>query len=169
MLDTTDVGRLTSPLFAQEREVSANPFSASSSSALSSVRRPMRDVIRFRALGNWFGTLSHFQVSRECCRKVKEIENWRVCKLPTWKRKELCPNRKIFMKSMKRKLIKLFKENVQLRQDFPKRRLNWTEGNRKGQMLILLCMKLADIMNPREWSSIRQVNCLTTLKGRRAC
>ena len=42
--DTTDVGRLTSPLFSQEREVSASPFSVSCSLTRSSVEKSSRDV-----------------------------------------------------------------------------------------------------------------------------
>ena len=49
--DTTDVGRLTSPLFSQEREVSANPFSFSCSQTRSSVEKSMRDVEPFSSYG----------------------------------------------------------------------------------------------------------------------
>ena len=60
MLDTTDVGRLTSPLFSEEREVNANPFCVYGSQThssvgssmrvrdpFSSVERPVRDVESF--------------------------------------------------------------------------------------------------------------------------
>ena len=40
--DTTDVGRLTSPLFSQERELSAIPFSVSCSQTHSSVEKSSR-------------------------------------------------------------------------------------------------------------------------------
>ena len=43
MLDTTDVGRMTSPLFSQKREESAIPFS-----------EPCGMWIRFQALGTIF-------------------------------------------------------------------------------------------------------------------
>ena len=95
------------------------------------------------------GTLSHFQVSRNRCRKVKEIENWTVCNFLKWKRTGFSPSRKTFMNSLKRKLIELFKENLQLRQDYLKRRLNWTGKSGEGAVLILLSMKLADSSNPR--------------------
>ena len=62
--DTTDMGRLTPPLFSQEREVSANPFYVSSSRThssvekymvhidpYSSVERSMRDVGTFSTFG----------------------------------------------------------------------------------------------------------------------
>ena len=42
--DRSDVGRLASPLFPQEREVSANPFSASFSQSHSSIEKSRRDV-----------------------------------------------------------------------------------------------------------------------------
>ena len=50
------------------------------------------------------------------------------------------------MNTFKRKLIGLFKENMQLRQDYLKRSLNWTEENEIGEMLILIFLKMADIL-----------------------
>ena len=71
------------------------------------------------------------------------------------------------MDSLKRQLIELFKENLRLRQDDLKRTLNWTEESGKGGVMILLFVKLADSLNPRGWSSIRRINCLIKLKGKR--
>ena len=51
IIDTTEVGQFTSPLFSQEREVSANPFSVSGSQTHSSVVRPMRDTDLFSSIG----------------------------------------------------------------------------------------------------------------------
>ena len=48
------------------------------------------------------------------------------------------PNSKAYMNSLKRKLIKPFKKNLRLRQDYLKRRLNWTEESGECKMLILL-------------------------------
>ena len=81
-----------------------------------------------------------------------------MCKFLKWNRKEFRPNRKTFMNSLKRKLIMLFKENAQLRQDYLKRSLNLTEENGTGEMLILLFVKLASSSNPRGWNSVRQIN-----------
>ena len=67
MIDTTDVGRFTSPLFSQEREVSTFPFGVSCSRTHSCIRRPMRTLICSQALGDWCETLSLFQVSRDHC------------------------------------------------------------------------------------------------------
>ena len=47
MIDTTEVGQLTSPLFSQERESSVKPFSVFGSQAHSSVEKPMRDTDLF--------------------------------------------------------------------------------------------------------------------------
>ena len=47
-----------------------------------------------------------------------------------------------------------FQENGQLREDYLKRRVNWTEENEECKMLILLFMKLACNSNLREWNSI---------------
>ena len=49
--DTTDVGRLTSPLFSQERELSAIPFSVSCSQTHSIVEKSSRDVEPFSSFG----------------------------------------------------------------------------------------------------------------------
>ena len=75
------MGRWGQPLFSQEREVSANPFCVSSGH-VQAWREP-------------WGTLDRFQLSGNRCRNVKEIENWRVCKILKWKGKELCPKEDI--------------------------------------------------------------------------
>ena len=49
--DTTDVGRLTSPLISQEREVSATLFGVSCSQTDSSVERSRRDVEPLSSFG----------------------------------------------------------------------------------------------------------------------
>ena len=61
--------------------------------------------------------LSHFQVLKGHCRKVHEIEISRVCNYLKWKRREFCPNRKVFVNSLKSKLNELVKDNLRLRQD----------------------------------------------------
>ena len=48
--DTTDVGRLSSSLISQEREVSAIPFSVSHSQTHSSMEKSCRDVEPFSKL-----------------------------------------------------------------------------------------------------------------------
>ena len=72
------------------------------------------------------------------------------------------------MNTLKRKLNELLKNNLQPRQDYLKRRLNWTGKNGKGAKLILLFMKLAESLMPRGWSTIRQTNRLMRLKEKRA-
>ena len=42
------------------------------------------------------------------------------------------------------------------------------EETGKGEMLILLFMKLADSSNPRGWNSVRQINCPIRLEGKGA-
>ena len=88
MHDTTDVRRLTSPLFSQEREVRVIPFSASGSHAHSSVGRPMRDAApspsfekplskgkRNRELDS---ETKHFQQDRaRYCQEIEELR--RIC------------------------------------------------------------------------------------------
>ena len=72
--DTTDVGRLTSPLFSQEREVSAIPLGVLFLRHLQARRHPGE-------------MLSSFQASGSRCRKVKATEIWRVCRIVKWKGK----------------------------------------------------------------------------------
>ena len=62
------------------------------------------------------------------------------------------------MTTLKRKLNQLFKDNLQLIQHYLKQRPNWTRENGKEGMVILLFVKIADILNLREWSSIRRSN-----------
>ena len=71
--------------------------------------------------------LSRFQALGNRCRKVLEIENWRVCRILKRKGKEFSPNKKTFTTSLKGKLILLFQDNAQLRQDYLMCSLNWTE------------------------------------------
>ena len=56
--DTTDVGRLTSPLFSQELEVSAAPFGASCSQTHSSMEKSRRFDEPFSSFGKplWKGS-----------------------------------------------------------------------------------------------------------------
>ena len=72
------------------------------------------------------------------------------------------------MLTLRRKLNQLFRENVQLREDCLRLRLTWTEEKGKGEMQKLLSMTLADILNPREGSSIRRINGLIRLKEKRS-
>ena len=96
--DTTDVGRLTSPLFSQEREVSANTFSVSCSLTLSSVEKSSRDVEPSSCFGK---PLSKGKRNRD----PESVQDSQM------EEKEFCPNKEIFTTSLKRKLIMLFKEN----------------------------------------------------------
>ena len=59
-----------------------------------------------------------------------------MCKILKWKGNNSV-RKEIFMTSLKRKLIKLVKENLQLGQDYLKRSLDWTGENGKCEMLIL--------------------------------
>ena len=122
--DTTDVGRLTSPSFSQEREVSAIPLSVSGSQTHLSVARPMRDVDPFSSTGKPVREVepcSRFEKPLSKCKRKSitgECANFFNAKGKNSVRTE------IFVTSLNRKLNKLFKENSQLRQDYLKRRLN---------------------------------------------
>ena len=88
--DTMEVGQFTSPLFSQEREVSANPFgvsdfqhqAAASGSqqrqAFSSVVDPWQDTDLWSS-GKPCEALSHFQVLKDLCREEKGIEISKAC------------------------------------------------------------------------------------------
>ena len=82
----------------------------------------------------WFsGTFKRGETSARCwvifkcreiiCRRVNEIEDWRMCNSLKFLRKGFCLNRKAFMNFLKIKLIELFKKNLRLRQDYLKHRL----------------------------------------------
>ena len=75
--DTTDVGRLTSQLFSQEREVSADPFGVSCSQTHSSMEKSKREVEPFSSFG-----------------KPKKSRFRRVCRILKWKGKEYCPTKR---------------------------------------------------------------------------
>ena len=77
--------------------------------------------------------LSSFQASGNRCRKVKEIESWRLS-LSEQRDRHDFPEKK----------ADLFKENARLRQDY----LTRSElDRREWRMLILLFVKLACISN----------------------
>ena len=50
IIDTTEVGQLTSPLFSQEREVSADPFCDYGSQTHSSTEKSVRKVESFSSV-----------------------------------------------------------------------------------------------------------------------
>ena len=62
---------------------------------------------------------------------------------------EILSEQKAFMNTLKRRPIELFKESSQLRKDYLRLRLKWTEEVGKGEVLILLFMTLADISKPQ--------------------
>ena len=72
------------------------------------------------------------------------------------------------MNTLKRKLNELLNDSVQLRKDYLRLRLKWTEELGKEDMRMLLYTKLADSLNPRKGSSIRRTNGLIWLNGKRA-
>ena len=72
--DTTDVGRLTSPLFSKEREVVLSDPVFLVLRHIQAWRDPCGTLIRFQARRNPRGTLSRFHASGNRCRKVKETE-----------------------------------------------------------------------------------------------
>ena len=150
IIDKTEVGQLTSPLFPQEREVSANPF----------LRhwRPVR------------GVESCSNVEKPLW-KVNKIVNWRVCNFLKWKRRRILSEQKSLHEFLEKEAYRAFqgpKVNLRLRPDYLTHKLNWTEENGKDEMLILLFMKLADSSNLRGWSSVKRIICLIKLKGKRA-
>ena len=87
--DTTDMGRLTSPLFSQEREVSGIKFTVSCSQTHSSVERPMRDVDPFSSVEKSSWDVEPFSSFGKPLSKGKDIENWRECNILKWKRERI--------------------------------------------------------------------------------
>ena len=147
IVDTTEVGQLTSPLFSQEREVSANPFRHSG------VERPMRDPDLFSSIG----------------RPVRETKSGtgECATFSNGKRREFCLNRRSLHGFLEETADRAFQGEFAAQTRCLKRTLNWTEESGKGGLIILLFVKLADSLNPRGWNSIRRINCLIKLKGNR--
>ena len=141
-----------SPPFLQGRETSAVPFGVCFSQTQSSMEKSRRDA------------LSRFQSSGNRCRKVKEIEIWRACRILQWIGKECCP-----------RLLRTdhsSQENVWLRQDNLKRRLNWTEENGKCKTLTMpyfFKKKEIDMQfrEERGRNSVKRINWLVRLEGKR--
>ena len=73
-------------------------------------------LARIQASGNRDEMSVSVEASRNRRREVEEnpVETQGVCRVPTWKAKRFCPNKERFMISMNGKVIKLFKENVEL-------------------------------------------------------
>ena len=104
-------------------------------------------------------TLSRIQASGNRCRKVKDIEIWRVCKILIFEKKKgkiLSEQKEIHICS-KAKLIKPSEEKVQ-------RSLNWREENGRCRLLTALFMNLASSSILKDgtfssesinWSSLR--------------
>ena len=116
-----------------------------------SSRKLVRDMDLFSSIGKLVrgvDSLSNVERSLSKGTRNRELESVQLSQMEM----EKIPSeeKKAFMNTLKGKLIELFKENMQLRQDYVKRRLNWTEENGTGEMLILLFLELADILNPRE-------------------
>ena len=65
------------------------------------------------------------------------------------------------------KLIKLSKENVQLRQNYLKHSLKWTDENGRCRVLTELFMNLASSFNSTGWNSIKRINQRISPKGKR--
>ena len=85
----------------------------------------MRDTDLFSSIGRPVRDVESFSSFERPLLKGKEIEDWRVCNFLKWKKKEFCLNRNAYMNSLSRQLIRLFfKENLRLREDYLRRRLN---------------------------------------------
>ena len=79
-----------------------------------------------------------------------------MCYFLNKRRIKFCQQGETSLYSLKRKLNELFRKHVQLRKDYLRLRLKWTEEIGNEEMLILLFMKLIDSWNPRDWKSIGQ-------------
>ena len=123
--------QLASPLFTQESEVSANPKTFGSLThpnmgrPMQSNEQPLQQQ-HSRSTVNYVRRVESFSDVERSLSKGNEIVNWRVCTCLKWKMRKFFLNRKFFMNSLRRRLIELFRENLQFRQDYLRRRLNWT-------------------------------------------
>ena len=115
------------------------------------------------------GTLRHLQVSRNRCRKVKEIENWTVCNFLNWKRTGFSPNRKNLQEFLEKKADRAFQGEfaAQTRLSEAQAELDRKEWLRRSAD-IALCETGRQLESQRVGNFIKQINCLIRLKGRRA-
>ena len=148
--------RLAAPLFLQDRETSANPLR----------------FFHHSNMENYGAYFSHSRTSIEKSiarshNKRNPVETQVVCIVPNWKMKIFCLNKEIFKVTSKGKLIKLSKENVQLRQNYLKHSLKWTDENGRCRVLTELFMNLASSFNPAGWNSINRINQRISPKGKR--
>ena len=111
----------------------------------SSIGKPVRGV----------ESVSNVERSSSKGKRNRELEKVQLSLME--KGEKFCLNGEAVVKTLKRKLIELFKENLRLRQDYLKHRLKSTEESGKGEMLIMFFTKLADSLNPRGWNSIRRI------------
>ena len=159
------LGQMTSPLFTQEREVSANPFGVFGSQQAGTKRHPAAASIfkrgnpwqdtDLRSMGKFVrGVESSSSVAWSSLKNEqdREFESVRLSQL---EKDKFCLNRKhVFMIFLKMNRNWLFTGSYQLRRDHLRLRLEWTEEIGNGALLMLPSMKLADRLNPREWSSM---------------
>ena len=147
---TTQIGQLTSPLFSQEREVSANPFCVSCSQTHSNVEKSRQDVDPFSSVEKARLGVEPFSRFEKLLSKGKEIENCRVSKILKWKGNQFCPNKDIH-DFLEKKADHAFMETLQLSQDYRKRNLIWTEEWRMRNADIALC-EIGMQLQPGGWN-----------------
>ena len=162
------MGQLTSPLFSQEREVSAIVFSVSGSRTHSSVLIPIRDTVLFSNIGRSVRDVDSCSSLEEPLSKGKrsrELESVQLSQVESGR--ILSARKKAFINSLTRKLIEVLQENLQLRHDYLKYRMNWTEEIGKDEMLILLYETGRQLES--QWMELyKQSSCLIRLKRKRA-
>ena len=134
--DRSDVGRLASPLFyMSERQVLIHlvcPF-----------------LTRVEASSNR---------QREITIKESPVETQVLHIIFSWIGKRFCLKKKIFITSSEGKLIKPSEKTVQLKQNYLKHRLNWTDENGRCRVLTELFMILASSFNSKGWNFIKRIN-----------
>ena len=142
---TTQIGQLTSPLFSQEREVSANPFCVSCSQTHSNVEKSRQDVDPFSSVEKARLGVEPFSRFEKLLSKGKEIENCRVSKILKWKGNQFCPNKCIH------DFLEKKADRAHFSQDYLKRNLIWTEEWRMRNADIALC-EIGMQLQPGGWN-----------------
>ena len=139
--DTKDVGRLTSSLFSQKREVLSL-----------SVSLVLTHIEGWRNPGE---LLSSSQASGNRCRMVRDLESAQKSQM---ERERILSEQRDIHDFLERKADHAFQEECATKTRFLKRRLSSTEETGECKMLILLFVKLACGSNPRGWNSIGRIN-----------
>ena len=138
--DTTDVGRLTSPLLSQEREISANPFGVLCSQTHTSVEKSRRDVELCSPFGK---PLSKGERNQD----IGSVQGAQM------ERERILSEQGDIHDFLERKADHAFQG-----EGAAQTVLSLDRREKCNMLILFFFLKLACSANPRGWNSIRRIN-----------